>query len=276
MVGKRVVSLCTTASLLACQVLGSSACGWVLTKGPPAGYQNMTYFSCTEGNTGPVLDLVWAGLNAVGAIELYATQGSTSIAASFGLLWFSLWFPSGVAGLRKTAQCRAAKEQWASHMAVGSAPAWPQPAAPAQGQPAATAFQKKPPSNEQAAPQVTPPQPTVAPASASLVLRNAFRRNSAVLISTAMPDLDRIASQIRGTPNSQWEIGGFTSSIGSAAANLRLSQQRADAVRAYLVSKGVPADALTAVGYGTQHPVATNGTAAGRAQNIRVEIRRVL
>jgi outer membrane protein OmpA-like peptidoglycan-associated protein len=113
-------------------------------------------------------------------------------------------------------------------------------------------------------------------ANASLVLKNVtFRVNRAVLLPAARADLDKLAIAIKATPNSRWEIGGFTSNIGAAARNLRLSQQRADAVKTYLVTKGVTAASLTAVGYGAQHPVGNNRTAAGRRQNMRVEIKRL-
>ena len=113
-------------------------------------------------------------------------------------------------------------------------------------------------------------------ANATLVLKNVtFRVNRAVLMPAAMTDLDKIAIAIKATPNSKWEIGGYTSSVGQAARNLRLSQQRADAVKSYLIGKGVPAASLTAVGYGAAHPVASNRTAKGRAQNMRVEIKRL-
>ena len=61
-------------------------------------------------------------------------------------------------------------------------------------------------------------------------------------------------------------------STGSRSYNLQLSQRRADSVKAYLVSRGVPAERLQTVGAGPDHPVADNGTEAGRAQNRRVEI----
>ena len=129
------------------------------------------------------------------------------------------------------------------------------------------------------APKGAPPVelPTLpAVGAASLVLKNVtFRPNRAVLLPAAMADLDKIAIAIQAVANSKWEVAGYTSSVGTAAHNLRLSQQRANAVKTYLVSKGVAASALTAVGYGAQHPVATNKTAAGRAQNMRVEIKRL-
>jgi outer membrane protein OmpA-like peptidoglycan-associated protein len=113
-------------------------------------------------------------------------------------------------------------------------------------------------------------------AGASLVLRNiTFRANRAVLLPTSNADLDKIAIAILATPNSRWEVGGYTDNRGVPAANQRLSQQRAQAVMAYLVTKNVPAASLTAVGYGNQRPAAPNTTAAGRAQNRRVEIKRI-
>jgi outer membrane protein OmpA-like peptidoglycan-associated protein len=67
-------------------------------------------------------------------------------------------------------------------------------------------------------------------------------------------------------------VEGYTDSVGSDTANMKLSQDRADAVRSFLVSKGLPSDKLTAVGKGKSNPVAPNDTADGRANNRRVEI----
>lgn len=118
--------------------------------------------------------------------------------------------------------------------------------------------------------------PTLPSANASLVLRNVtFRVNSSVLLPAAKAELDRMAIAIQGVPDAKWEIGGYTSSVGRAATNLRLSRLRANAVRAYLISKGVSAASLTAVGYGSAHPMANNRTAAGRRENMRVEIKRL-
>ena len=111
---------------------------------------------------------------------------------------------------------------------------------------------------------------------ASMVLRNVtFRANSAVLLPAATTDLDKVAITMQGLPNSRWQVSGFTSNVGAAARNLRLSQQRADAVKAYLIGKGVPAASLQATGFGAQNPIANNRTAAGRRQNMRVEIKRL-
>jgi OOP family OmpA-OmpF porin len=68
-------------------------------------------------------------------------------------------------------------------------------------------------------------------------------------------------------------VEGHTDSVGSDAYNKKLSLRRADAVRQYLVKHGIPADRITAEGFGESSPVASNDTEDGRAQNRRVELR---
>jgi len=87
--------------------------------------------------------------------------------------------------------------------------------------------------------------------------------------------LDIVAASLVANPDIRIEIAGHTDSTGSAAVNTRLSQNRADAVRAYLASKGVAPDRMVAKGYGPSVPVAPNTRAAGRAQNRRVELRQL-
>jgi outer membrane protein OmpA-like peptidoglycan-associated protein len=111
---------------------------------------------------------------------------------------------------------------------------------------------------------------------ASLVIRNiTFRAGTSRLLPTSYAGLDRIAMAIISTPGTRWELGGHTDAQGVAAANMRLSQARAQAVMTYLIGKNVPASALTAVGYGSARAIAPNTRAAGRAQNRRVEIKRL-
>ncbi len=102
-----------------------------------------------------------------------------------------------------------------------------------------------------------------------------FRPNSWRLPPEASAALEAVAAAMASMPDARWEIGGFTSSMGSRASNLRLSRLRALTVRGYLIRRGVPATQLTAVGYGPARPIASNATVAGRRQNMRVEIKRI-
>lgn len=101
-----------------------------------------------------------------------------------------------------------------------------------------------------------------------------FATASAVLTEGAKVVLDKVAGQLNGAPDVNVEVQGHTDNTGAAANNTRLSGLRAEAVRAYLASKGVAAARLTAKGYGSSVPVADNATPAGRAQNRRVELKR--
>lgn len=101
-----------------------------------------------------------------------------------------------------------------------------------------------------------------------------FASGNAVLTEAAKTVLDKVASQLVGAPDVNVEVQGHTDNTGSAATNTRISGLRAEAVRAYLASKGVDASRLTAKGYGPSQPVADNGTPAGRQQNRRVELKR--
>jgi outer membrane protein OmpA-like peptidoglycan-associated protein len=77
---------------------------------------------------------------------------------------------------------------------------------------------------------------------------------------------------MRSHPNSSLVIEGHTDSIGSSGYNQQLSQARADAVRNYLATKGIPMERMLARGMGEDFPVASNENAAGRQQNRRVEV----
>jgi len=100
-----------------------------------------------------------------------------------------------------------------------------------------------------------------------------FETNSATLTADARNTLRRVAEALRGEPNLRAEIAGHTDSTGADDYNLRLSQQRAESVREFLISEGVEASRLVARGYGETQPVADNSTATGRALNRRVEFR---
>ena len=97
-----------------------------------------------------------------------------------------------------------------------------------------------------------------------------FEFNSTQLTAPAQHTLDEVAAALLTQPELNVEVQGHTDSIGTDAYNLGLSQRRADAVRAYLISKGLSRSVLTAKGYGKSKPIASNATAEGRAQNRRV------
>lgn len=86
------------------------------------------------------------------------------------------------------------------------------------------------------------------------------------------PILDQFAQGLGSQPNTEVRVIGHTDSTGSEALNDRLSLERAQSVKNYLVDRGVRADTVQVAGRGMHEPVADNGTEAGRAQNRRVEI----
>ena len=103
-----------------------------------------------------------------------------------------------------------------------------------------------------------------------------FETGSAVLTGQATAVLDGFARAVNGQKNLKLEIGGHTDNTGTAAFNMLLSEQRAKAVKQYLVSKGVDPAVLTTKGYGQTEPVASNDDDAGRAVNRRVDFKIVL
>lgn len=103
-----------------------------------------------------------------------------------------------------------------------------------------------------------------------------FESGSARIKSGSFGTLDDLVVQIKSNPGMKAEIAGFTDDSGSASLNRALSQRRAEAVMAYLIAKGIPADSLSAKGYGPDQPVAANDTPEGKSKNRRVELRPVL
>jgi outer membrane protein OmpA-like peptidoglycan-associated protein len=84
--------------------------------------------------------------------------------------------------------------------------------------------------------------------------------------------LARLSGIILSHPGLHLQVEGYTDSTGTEAFNQKLSEQRADTVREFLIGQGLPPDIVTSVGYGEQYPVASNDTSAGRAMNRRVEM----
>lgn len=99
-----------------------------------------------------------------------------------------------------------------------------------------------------------------------------FATDSAAVSGVAQNDLYAVARNLNQYPNSTVEVVGHTDNTGSASHNQQLSVRRAQSVSNILAAAGVNAARLTATGRGYSQPVASNDTAAGRAQNRRVEI----
>ncbi len=102
-----------------------------------------------------------------------------------------------------------------------------------------------------------------------------FKTGTTDLTYESFSILDNVAEQLAGAPQVRIEIRGYTDNIGQRSANLRLSQLRAESVKNYLVRKGVDSDRLIPIGYGPDNPIAPNRTAAGRAENRRIELYRL-
>jgi len=100
-----------------------------------------------------------------------------------------------------------------------------------------------------------------------------FVTGKSELLPAARDQLDQVAIALKDQGSLKpMVVEGYTDSVGSDATNQKLSKDRAESVRAYLVSKGVPSDKITSVGKGKANPVASNDTPEGRANNRRVEI----
>lgn len=98
-----------------------------------------------------------------------------------------------------------------------------------------------------------------------------FQTGKTVISASSYESLDLLSDLLIKKPSFKLLIEGHTDNVGKAAANMKLSQTRSDAVKKYIVGKGIDAARITAKGYGQTKPVADNKTAEGRAQNRRVE-----
>jgi OOP family OmpA-OmpF porin len=108
---------------------------------------------------------------------------------------------------------------------------------------------------------------------AMMEFKNAyFDFGKADLLPESKLELDRVAFVLTKSTNTTLEIAGHTDDVGTIAANQKLSEDRASAVRDYLISRGVAATRLKAVGYGKSKPLVKGNTEAARAQNRRVEM----
>jgi OmpA-OmpF porin, OOP family len=106
-----------------------------------------------------------------------------------------------------------------------------------------------------------------------------YEFNKAILLDESFGSLDRLVTMLNENPTMRIEIGGHTDSKGNDDYNKKLSEARAQSVVDYLISKGIEASRLSAVGYGEKHPIAPNtnddGTdnPEGRQKNRRTEFK---
>ena len=138
--------------------------------------------------------------------------------------------------------------------AAASAPAVPGPAAPA------------------APAEPARPAPASVKQSITIQAEALFDFDKSVVKPEGKTSLDQAVAKMSGVDVEMVIATGNTDSIGTEAYNQKLSERRANAVKAYLVSKGVPANKITTLGKGETQPVATNKTKEGRAKNRRVDV----
>lgn len=99
-----------------------------------------------------------------------------------------------------------------------------------------------------------------------------FETSKSELNTNSRTALDKFAESLRNNPDTDVVIHGHTDNTGSRELNQRLSEQRASSVKNYIVGKGIELGRITTEGLAFDQPVADNSTAAGRAQNRRVEV----
>lgn len=123
-----------------------------------------------------------------------------------------------------------------------------------------------------------PKPPTPTPTPPPNVLQDAFDNlnfdfGKSTIRESSFPTLDKLAQTLIEAKNWKIDIDGHTDDKGSDSFNQKLSQDRANAVKSYLVSKGVTADTITATGYGETKPIVKNDSDANRERNRRVEFK---
>ncbi len=262
MYNKRIVSLCTRTALLALPALALSACGWFFVHGPPAGYQRMSDFSCTQSIAGPVLDVAgftWFTIN----MDVNARNGNVAATAIDGALTIAfIW--AGIDGSHKIAACRAARQSFAQRLVPEGAPSASQTVAfrPGPVQPMAPQAQAAPPKaalttpKEAAVASTAPVQPPMRvrvvplPADSGIV--------QSITVSPALDTL-RVAQTQR--------LGATARTSSGAAVPNRTMTWRSSHRAVATVSR---AGLVTARAVGTAVITATTGGVVGKASVVVV------
>ncbi|PIQ20264.1 MAG: hypothetical protein COW65_16030 [Cytophagales bacterium CG18_big_fil_WC_8_21_14_2_50_42_9] len=105
-----------------------------------------------------------------------------------------------------------------------------------------------------------------------IILKNIFFAvDKATLLAESLPELDRLFALLQNKPDLRIALAGHTDNTNTVAYNQKLSEDRAGAVKVYLVQKGISPDRLSTKGYGNTRPIADNTTEAGKSKNRRVE-----
>lgn len=120
----------------------------------------------------------------------------------------------------------------------------------------------------------TVPEPLMGQGESIVLEGITFELASARIRPESYPILDRVFESMYANPEIEVEIRGYTDSSGSLEFNNRLSEDRANAVRNYLIERGIDSYRITAKGFGPSNPIASNATEAGRAKNRRIEFLR--
>ena len=153
--------------------------------------------------------------------------------------------------------------------ATVSAPASvPQPTAtPAPASPRVT-----PPKTLDAKVVYTPPLVVSAPGKTTQLRAIQFVQSKAELLPDAQPALEQLATFLRNNPTAEIELGGHTDNQGDFDENIRLSKERVEVVKAYLVTNGIAANRIVTRGYGPTRPIGSNNAESTRQLNRRVEM----
>ena len=113
-------SRCIQLALGSFVLATSGACGFLFSKAPPEGHEQLEYFTCTESDAGPIIDIIWGGLNVLGALTVASDPNAyqdpnTTIA--IGLAWGGVSTAAAVTGFNRSKKCRAAKALLAQRQA---------------------------------------------------------------------------------------------------------------------------------------------------------------